>query len=289
VLDRDLVSAPLEASMIQRLLSGAVYVLSTAIGIVAFLAPFFAPLMAPVEQGGIQQAGAATAPILLTALVGLCFLALLFEVQGEMLGAQNIALLGILVAMNATLRFAEVAVPGPGGFSPIFLLIILTGFVFGGKFGFLMGTMTMLVSALITGGIGPWLPYQMFAAGWVGLSAPLVRPLVRLLRVEGRFGEVLVLAALGALWGFAYGAIMNLWFWPYAAGEASYYWTPGVSVAETLKRYLAFYLLTSFVWDALGAAGNIILIMTFGAPVVRTLRRFHDRLTFVYQPGGSRL
>jgi energy-coupling factor transport system substrate-specific component len=289
VLDRDLVSAPFEAGMIQRLLSGAIYVLSTAIGIVAFLAPLFAPLTAPADQGGLQQAGIASAPILLTALVGLCFLTLLFEVQGDMLGAQNVALLGILVSMNATLRFAEVAVPGPGGFSPIFLLIILTGYVFGGKFGFLMGTMTMLVSALITGGVGPWLPYQMFAAGWVGLSAPLAGPLIRLLRLEGRFGEVLVLAALGALWGFAYGAIMNLWFWPYTSGEASYYWAPGVSVAEIFRRYLAFYLLTSFVWDALGAAGNVILIVTFGAPIIRTLRRFHDRLTFIYQPDGSRL
>ena len=270
--------------MIQRILSGAIYALSTAIGIAAFLAPFFAPIAQPSDQ---QQAGAATAPLLLTALVGLCFLALLFEVQGSELSAKSVALLGMLVAINSVLRFAEVAVPGPGGFSPIFMLIILTGYVFGGQFGFLMGTMTLLVSGVITGGVGPWLPYQMFAAGWVGLLAALLRPLIQLLGGEGRRGELIVLALFGALWGFAYGAIMNLSFWPYAAGPAQQYWAPGTGLAETLRRYAAFYVLTSLVWDALGAAGNVLLLLAFGAPIVRALRRFRDRLGFVYQPEWS--
>jgi energy-coupling factor transport system substrate-specific component len=273
-----------EIAMIQRILSGAIYALSTAIGVAAFLAPFFAPI---VQQSAQPQAGAATAPLLLTALVGLCFLALLFEVQGSELSAKSVALLGILVAINSVLRFAEVAVPGPGGFSPIFMLIILTGYVFGGQFGFLMGTMTLLVSGLITGGVGPWLPYQMFAAGWVGLSAALLRPLIQRLGGEGRRGELIVLALFGALWGFAYGAIMNLWFWPYAAGPAQQYWVPGTGLVETLRRYLAFYVLTSLAWDALGAVGNVLLLLAFGAPIMRALRRFRDRLGFVYQPEWS--
>jgi energy-coupling factor transport system substrate-specific component len=266
--------------MRQRILSGAVYALSSAIGITAFLAPFFGR---GVQETSSQLAGATTAPLLLTALVSLCFLALLFEVQGTMLGAKSVALLGILVAINASLRFAEVAFPGPGGFSPIFLLIILAGYGFGGPFGFLIGAMTILISGIITGGVGPWLPYQMFAAGWVGLSTALLRPCARLLRVEARRGEVVLLAIFGGLWGFAYGAIMNLWFWPWSAGAAAYSWEAGISAAETFQRYLAFYLLTSFIWDALGALGNIVLIALFGAPVLRALERFHDRFVFVYR------
>ncbi len=266
---------------IQRTLSGATYFLSTTIGLLAFLAPFFGPI---AQGGGMQTAGGTTAPLLLTALVGLCFLALLFEVQGAMLGARSVALLGILVAINATLRFAEVAVPGPGGFTPVFLLIILGGVVYGGKFGFLLGAMTLFVSAIITGGVGPWLPYQMFAAGWVGLSTALLRPLIGRVGIEGHRLELVVLAGFGACWGFAYGAIMNLWFWPFSAGPADQYWVPGIGVAETLRRYLAFYLLTSLVWDALGALGNTLLIVCFGAPILRALRRFRYRLTYVYRP-----
>ena len=52
-----------------------------------------------------------------------------------------------------------------------FAPLILGGYVFGARFGFLFGAFALLVSALITGGVGPWLPYQMFAAGWMGLSA----------------------------------------------------------------------------------------------------------------------
>ena len=110
-------------------------------------------------------------PLLSVVLVSLCLAVLLVELQGQAAGAKTVAALGILVATAATLRFIEVAIPGPGGFSPIFAPIILGGYVFGPRFGFLLGAMTLLVSGLITAGVGPWLPYQMFTAGWVGLSA----------------------------------------------------------------------------------------------------------------------
>jgi energy-coupling factor transport system substrate-specific component len=270
--------------MQQRQISLAIYGLSSAIGVLAFLAPFFSSIFGPVVQQENQQlAGAATAPFLLTALVLLCFVALLFEVQSSMIGAKPIALLGILVAINATLRFAEVAVPGPGGFTPIFMLIILAGYVYGSSFGFLLGAMTLFVSAILTGGVGPWLPYQMFAAGWVGLSTGLIR---RLPPLPAR-AELVLLAVFGACWGFAYGAIMNLWFWPYSIGPADQYWAPGVGPAETWQRYLTFYLLTSFAWDSLAALGNVILIGLFGQPILRALRRFRDRLTYQYQPAAE--
>ena len=75
------------------------------------------------------------------------------------------ALLGILTALSAVLR----ALPGPAGFNAIFLLPILAGYCYGPTFGFLLGALSLLVSALIGGGVGPWLPYQMLATGWVGL------------------------------------------------------------------------------------------------------------------------
>jgi energy-coupling factor transport system substrate-specific component len=215
----------------------------------------------------------------------MCVVVLLLEVQGQALSAKLIALLGVLVAINSLLRFVEVSLPGPGGFTPIFMLIILTGYVFGARFGFLLGALTLLISALITGGVGPWLPYQMFTAGWMGLSAGWLGQLIgqRYPPRSAAF-ERNSLIVFGVIWGFIYGAIMNLWFWPFAAGPIDQYWTPGLNVAETARRYAMFYLITSAWWDVWAALGNAVLIGLFGLPILRALRRFQQRFTVDYQP-----
>jgi energy-coupling factor transport system substrate-specific component len=267
--------------MKHRVLSIAIYGLSTSIGVIAFTYPFLVPSIRSAAGGEVHLSDA---PLLLTALVGLCFIVLLLEVQGQAVNAKFLALLGILVSMNAVLRFLEIAVPGPGGISPIFFLIIMTGYVFGGRLGFLMGALTLLVSALITGTIGPWLPYQMFTASWIGLSAPLCRPLVRLMRAEDRWFEVVVLGTFAGLWGIGFGLIMNVWFWPFAVGPADQYWEAGIGIVDTLKRYATFYLATSFAWDALRAVGNALLMLAFAAPTLRAFRRFQHRFDFRHQP-----
>jgi energy-coupling factor transport system substrate-specific component len=271
-----------EAARGRSWLSVSTYFLATGVGVAAFLYPFWLPALqqSPYQQ----QAHAGDSALILTVLVGLCLGVLLLEVQSQGVSTKTVALLGVLVAVNATLRFVEVAIPGPGGFSPIFPLIVLAGYVFGGRFGFLLGVLTLLVSAILTGGIGPWLPYQMFAAGWVGLSAPLCRPLVRLLGGEGSKGEVAVLAVFGGYWGLLYGAIMNIWFWPYAVGPSQMYWQPGVGPWEALQRYLVFYAVTSLVWDLARMAGNMVLLAIGATAVLRVLRRFQRRFVFTYAP-----
>lgn len=265
--------------MRERAVGLAIYSLSAGIGAVAFAYPFLEPALAARNTAYDPLSGG---PLLLTVLVSLCFVALLFEVQHDPAGAKFVALLGILVAVNAVLRFVEVAMPGPGGFSPIFVLIVLSGYIFGSRFGFLMGALTLLVSAIITGGVGPWLPAQMFAAGWVGITAGLCQPVAQRLGLENRRAEVVALAAVGGAWGIAYGVIMNLWFWPFLAGPDNMYWAPGTDVVGTLERYLTFYLATSAVWDVIRAAGNIVLVVLVGAPTLRVLRRFQRRFTFSY-------
>jgi len=261
-----------------------VYTLTTGLGLLSLFYPFFyLPVIHPA-YGSQPRLG--EMPLMLTLVLGLCLLVLIYEVQGQASNAKLIALLGILVAINSILRFAEVAFPGPGGFTPIFFLITLTGYVFGGRFGFLMGAMTLFVSALITGGVGPWLPSQMFTAGWVGMSAPLTRILIRPAKRGTRL-EIIVLAAFSAIWGILYGAIMNLWTWPFLTGPAQLYWSPEAGALVAFQRYLAYYLVTSLVWDLAGAIGNIALMLFFGSPTLRTLRRFQNRFTFHYQLSDS--
>ena len=254
-----------------------VYGVASLIGLAAFLYPIWRPVPAAAMP---DAAHAADAPLVLGALVGLCFLALLMEAgsglgQGA-LGARAVASLGVLVAVNSTLRFVEVAIPGPGGFTPIFLLILLTGYVYGARFGFLMGALTLVVSAVITGGVGPWLPYQMLAAGWAGLSAGWLPARPGLDRM-GRRREVMMLAAFGVAWGLLYGMIMTLWFWPFVDGQAGLVGPAGQSalavIGARLARFLVFYGVTSLWWDLFGAAGNALLILAAGGPILAALRR----------------
>ncbi len=266
--------------MTNKLLSLAIYLITTGLGIAAFLYPFFAPGLQ--AQGALNTGRASEAPLMYTLLLGLCVLVLLFEVQSQSVDTKLIALLGILVAINSVLRFIEVAIPAPGGFSPIFFLIILVGYVFGARIGFLMGALTLLTSAIVTGGVGPWLPGQMFVAGWVGMSAPIMRAPIRLLKTKP--AEVILLAVFGALWGFFYGVLINLWSWPFMAGPANQFWSPGVGLAAALQRYGLYYLVTSLIWDAGRAIGNLFLIGLAGAATLRVLRRFQQRFSFSYTP-----
>ncbi len=259
---------------IRRAISSAIYVFSGTIGVLAFVYPFFLDTQ---SGGSLGVAHGHDATLVTTALVGLSLVALLVELQGQAISAKTVALLGVMVAITSVLRFIEVAVPMPGGFSPIFAPIILCGYVFGGRFGFLMGTFTILASALVTGGVGPWLPYQMFTTGWVGMTAGW---LGKIPRSKFKPWDLGLLALLGFTWGMLYGIIINVYFWPFAVGAAEQTWTPGTGLGQTLARYAAFYVASSLLWDLPRAMGNVALILLLGTPVVRALARFQRRFHF---------
>jgi len=262
---------------VRRVLSALIYALGAAAGLLAFATPFVPAVHA---AGALQGERAA---LVTTALVALALLALLIDLQGQALNAKTVALLATLVAIASVLRFIDVAFPLPGGFSPVFVPIILGGYVFGARFGFLMGALTLLASALVTGVVGPWLPYQMFAAGWVGLTAAWLGGRRASATALSR-GELALLVAFSAAWGFFYGAIMNLYFWPFLGGAAELSWQPGLSPAEILARYATFYAVTSLGWDALRALGNVVLTLLLAPATVRVLRRFRRRFDFEVVP-----
>ena len=258
--------------------------LISLIGVASFLYPFFLPALAGV--GARSARGGIEVPLVFTALGLACLLVILLEVQGRAgIGGQGasklVALLGILVAVDATLRL----VPSLLGASAIFLLILLVGFAYGAELGFLMGALTLFVSAIITGGLGPWLPYQMLGAGWVGMTASW---LPRVGESGGR-REIVALAIFGGCWGFFYGGILNLMEWPFAApglGErAGLYWVLGMGFAETVATYARFYVATSLVYDAFRAGANVLLVLALGRPLLRLLDRYRDR--FVWEPWVS--
>jgi len=259
------VAVPAGARAIERARPVLVYALVGLLGAAAFLYPFFVPATALPSE-----AHSGDAP-LVAALVGaMVVVAVMLEVRRGTMNGATVAILGMLSAVAGLLRLIDL----PGGGSGIFFLVVLAGAAFGPRFGFLLGLCAMAVSAVLTGGIGPWLPFQMLALGWMGAGAGWLGALTGRLRPTW---EVALLAAYGWIWGFLYGAIMNLWFWPFARGGALD-WVPGMGLGATLERYWAFYVATSLPWDAAAALTNALLICITGVALMRTLRRFAHRL-----------
>jgi energy-coupling factor transport system substrate-specific component len=258
-------------------LSALILLLTTLLGIWAFLYPFFVP-PGPAEE---TASHAADAPLVFLLVMGLCLVAVVADMETRRLDSKTVALLGVLVATNALLRPLQ----GPGGFSIFLILPILCGYVYGGLFGFLLGAISVVVSAIFTAGVGPWMPFQMLVVGWVGLASAAL-PQHTLARLWRGRAERWVLAAWGAFVGIVFGAIMNLWFWPYLALGASLpdeqVWHPGAGLADAVQRYATFYLATSLPWDVWKSAGNVLVILFLGPPVLRLLRRYKQRFFFKY-------
>jgi len=110
--------------------------------------------------------------------------------------------------------------------------------------GFLLGGLSVLVGGFLTGGIGPWTPFQMFAAAWVTLGAALLP------KASG-WRERLLLAGYGFVASLAFGAVMNLWFWPFMTGGApdGGLFVAGDPASLNAARYAVFYVATSLGWD----------------------------------------
>lgn len=254
-----------------RRIATATDVLTHGLGLAAFLYPFFLHSPSP---SGERVSHAADAPFVFAAFAVLLIALAVADVRGGRTDAKQIALLGVLSGTNAILRL-----PGAlAGASLMFILPIVCGYAFGARFGFLLGALSMAASAAITGGIGPWLPFQMWALGWTGAGAGVLRRLTR------RRAPVLALAGYGWFAGLAYGVVINLWFWPFVRGASDLSWIPGAPASVEAVRYWRFYLVTSLGWDSARALVNAVLLAALGGPLLRLLERFRARFDVSWSP-----
>jgi energy-coupling factor transport system substrate-specific component len=267
--ERRVVSAATIPAAHQRapLRPAAVYLLTAVVGVVAFAWPFW---LTNASLAGTDHSGDAW---LWASLLGLIVVgAVLLEVvEGTMNGA-TIAVLGVLASMNGLLRLLDL----PGGGNAMFFLTILAAAVLGPRRGLLLGLTAMAASAVITAGIGPWLPYQMLGLGAIGAAAGGMGIVIERATLRT---QVLVLAVFGWCASFGYGALMNLWTWPLIRDGGALSYAPGLGFFGTLHRYYSFYMATSFAWDAAGALANAVLLVLVGAPILRCLRRIRHRVS----------
>lgn len=242
--------------------------LVSAIGVAAFGWPLLA---GPSSQ---VSAHAQDAPWLFAGLLVLLVGMVAAAVSEGGVGPKAVAMLGVLAATGAALRPIGA---GTAGIEPMFFLMVLSGRVLGPGFGFVLGSVTMFASALLTGGVGPWMPFQMLSMGWFTMGAGLLPGPDRL---RGR-AEVLMLAAYGFLAAFAYGTVMNLAGWPFLDSlSSSVAFQAGAPLHENLVRFLAYCLATSLGWDLGRAALTVVLTVTVGPALLRALRRATRRAAF---------
>ena len=196
----------------------------------------------------------------------------IFEVSSAGLDAKSVALLGVLAALISALRPLGA---GAVGIEPMWFVLILSARVFGASFGFLLGIISMFASALLTGGLGPWLGYQMFAAAWIGMAAGMLPK-----KFSGK-SEIAMLLIFGALAAGVFGLLMDLQFWPWALGsntQLSY--IPGGSIPENLGRFITFHFASAMAWDIPRAIFTCVLIGFTGPSVLSALRRTYTRAAF---------
>jgi energy-coupling factor transport system substrate-specific component len=217
-------------------------------------------------------------PFLFLALLPVVIAVMLAELSQGGLDTRVLAVLGVLSAVIAILRGISA---GTGGIELVFFLLILAGRVFGPGFGFVLGVTSLFASALMTAGVGPWLPFQMLVSAWVGMGAGLLPR-----RVTGR-AEIAMLVVYGVLAAYAYGLLMNLSGWPFLLGivvpgheQTELSFDPQASLTENLSRFGVYTLITSTgSFDTGRAITNAVAIAFLGPAVLTTLRRAARRAT----------
>ena len=190
------------------------------------------------------------------AMVFLALVPFYARYERKMRGARELALVAVLAAL-ATVGRVPFALFLPS-FTPVTFIVMVTGVVFGAEAGFIAGSMSALVSNFFLGQ-GPWTPWQMFAWGMAGCTAGL-------LAHRGAFWRRRTpLAALGLVWGFLYGWILN-------ASIAIDQWAQTKSWANVLAVYAA-----GLPFDAIHAAANVFFLALFGPAWIRLLERYRIR------------
>lgn len=246
--------------------SAVVVTLASVAGVAMFTWPL---LLAP----GAGSSGRTEAPLAFALVLPVLLAVVVSELTSGRLDTKGVAMLGVLSAIGGAARLLGA---GVAGVEPVFVLLVLAGRVYGPAFGFVLGSTTLFASALMTAGVGPWLPFQMMAASWVGMGAGLLP------RVRGR-REVWLLAAYGVVAAYGFGLAVNLWFWPFVTGaDGALSFVPGAEVLTNLRRFLAFTLATStWGWDTGRALTTAAGILVLGPALLLTLRRASRRGAFL--------
>lgn len=245
------------------------------IGSVLGLVAFSWPLYIPQSEIYLLQPEAARLMAVIIVCVGVGVVAL--EISRGVMDAKSVAVLGVLAAVIAALRMVGA---GAVGVEPMWFLLILASYAFGSKFGFSLGIVSMATSAVLTGGIGAWLPFQMLAAGWIGWFAGIIGSLSS--AKVGNRSNKLLLVFIGVFSSLAFGLLMDLQLWPWLTGtDTQLSYLAGAGVSENLQRFVMFHAATALSWDIPRAITTAALILITANPILNSFKRAKLRLNLI--------
>lgn len=169
------------------------------------------------------------------------------------LGAKETSVLAVLISLCVLSRVIFAIIPA---FKPITAIIILCGIAYGVHVGFLVGSMSALVSNLFFGQ-GPWTPFQMLAWGLVGAAAGMLftkkkRPSTPLLLLFGVFG------------GIFYSLLLDV----YSVFQMDGIWS--------FSRYL-FFVGSAAPFTALYAISNVVFLLLLRDPLLGAMGRIQQK------------
>ena len=154
------------------------FVALNLLGVLAYLHPFISAGATHTDSRWFEHN--TDAPLIFAAVAALSMLLIVAELTTGGLNSKSLAVLGVLSALAAVLRTITL----PAGANLYFFLVILGAYAFGPRLGFLLGALSFFLSAVVTGGVGPWLPFQMFASAWMGLGGRVASAHRRALRTS---------------------------------------------------------------------------------------------------------
>lgn len=115
--------------------------------------------------------------------------------EKKKIGSRRLVTVSVLTAMCIVGRFIPF-------FKPVAAITIITGMYLGGESGFLVGSLSAMLSNFYFGQ-GPWTPFQMLAWGFIGLIAGfLSKPLIK---------SRVFLLTCGCISGVFFSLIMDMW------------------------------------------------------------------------------
>jgi energy-coupling factor transport system substrate-specific component len=167
---------------------------------------------------------------------------------------RELALVATLGAAAAAGRVLFAAIPGV---QPVTVVAVVAGISLGLRAGAATGAIAAFVSNLFLGQ-GVWTPQQMLGWAACGAVGALFAPVLR-----SRYA----LAAVTAVLGFAFSAMMDVWLW---YGFLPHTWP---ALVATVGRGVWF--------DVSHAVGNVMIALAIGPELRRMLARYGSRLRAV--------